>query len=111
MGLGWVCSTLLRHVSHVLGVRTKKQVCRVDARRVVAPVAHAKASLDGSKVQFPRVPVSLLQEPSGLVEEVAVPSVAFRGSPRPAFFGAALGHLGPESLTHSNSPAGTLPTI
>lgn len=101
---------LLLHVRHVFRVRSKEQMGRVDARRVVASMAHAHPVRDWPVVQLPRVSVCLFENALGDVPVVPVPVPGLRRLPRPALIRTAYIHLGPE-CAHANSAAGTRPTI
>jgi len=75
---------LLTHVSHVVGVRAQKQVCRVHARRVVAPMQDGLTCRDIADQQFICCAVRLLAPGFTVETKRAVASATKPASPQPA---------------------------
>ena len=75
-------STLRDHVGHVFRVRSKEQVARVDARRVIAVMKNVFAFRDRTVVKFPGNPTRLSTSVPDL--ELSVPILECPSGPRPA---------------------------
>jgi hypothetical protein len=86
---GWVrppqqprATPLLVHISHVVALCADKQVSRVAAGRVVAPVEYAQAIWDGAVAQAPRQ--AMCSDPLPLKPGGAVATRVRRAGPYPA---------------------------
>lgn len=96
-------SALGAFVGHVIGVRAEKQMPRINARLVVALVAHACASKvatgngwDFAMRENPRDPVGRLD--ASTKADAAIASAASRCAPRPAFIFGSNVYLRPETF-------------
>lgn len=74
--------SLLGHVAHVVGVRSKKQVVRVHTGWLIAPVAHLHASWDVAMLKNPGHSIGPLNLPASGDE--AIPLAIAAPGPKPA---------------------------
>lgn len=107
--LAMACSTFGGAVSHVLGLRSRKEMDRVDARSIVAFVANEKAVVQESFVNLIGVPMRLavdLLSAFGHLPKLAMPMRPLGARPHPALSKlrfmrwnrTVLVHLFPESF-------------
>ena len=90
-------ATLAHHVVDIRFRRSQEQVCRIDARRIVAGMAHEHPDRDGSVVKFVGEAMGTNCSHSSSVRTAVEEPVAFRveaASPQPAL--VRLGNALPE---------------
>lgn len=94
-------ATLLDHIGHILSIRAKEKMGRIDASRVIAPMENAKAIRDFSEVVHVAKPMGelLVVEPKPSAAEHAVSLPAVRaGCPIPASVRGCFVNFGPEAI-------------
>jgi hypothetical protein len=92
-------ASLIKHVSHVLFVGSKKQVIGIATRTVVTMVAYAESFRNCAKRQLPRHPVSASIFP--IFGDNSVPIQRHSPLPRPAFEFISIFYPAPKSFWKS----------